>query len=209
MAQGQPRSGAQLRFGTMARSAVHLCIDMQRLFASEGPWPTPWMDRVLPVVETLVAHRPERTIFTRFIPPRSPAEVGGAWRRLYAHHVGVTRDALDPGLLDLVPPLQRFVPPARIIDKCTYSAFSGTGLHQELQQAAIDTLIVTGAETDVCVLATVFAAIEFGYRVVVVSDGVCSSSDAGHDALMQMYRERLQWQTEMAPSEAVIAAWTG
>ena len=31
-----------------------------------------------------------------------------------------------------------------------------------------DTLIVTGSETDVCVLATVLAAIDCGIRVVVV-----------------------------------------
>lgn len=27
---------------------VHLCLDMQRLFGRDGPWPTPWMERVLP-----------------------------------------------------------------------------------------------------------------------------------------------------------------
>jgi len=26
---------------------VHLCVDMQRLFTADGPWPTPWMDRAL------------------------------------------------------------------------------------------------------------------------------------------------------------------
>ena len=29
-------------------NAAHLCLDMQRLFSFEGPWPTPWMERVLP-----------------------------------------------------------------------------------------------------------------------------------------------------------------
>ncbi len=37
--------------------AVHLCIDMQRIFSSEGPWPTPWMERVLPNVIDLVGVR--------------------------------------------------------------------------------------------------------------------------------------------------------
>jgi len=35
---------------------VHLCVDMQRLFSRDGPWPTPWMDRVLPVVIDLASH---------------------------------------------------------------------------------------------------------------------------------------------------------
>lgn len=32
---------------------MHLCIDMQRIFAEPTPWHTPWMDRVLPVIEEL------------------------------------------------------------------------------------------------------------------------------------------------------------
>src|SRR3981081_3985159 len=28
--------------------AVHLCLDMQLLFGPQGPWSTPWMERVLP-----------------------------------------------------------------------------------------------------------------------------------------------------------------
>jgi nicotinamidase-related amidase len=52
-------------------NAVHLCIDMQNLFAPGAPWATPWMERVLPQVRALVEHAPERTIFTRFIPPQT------------------------------------------------------------------------------------------------------------------------------------------
>jgi nicotinamidase-related amidase len=52
-------------------NTAHLCIDMQRLFSDEGPWPMAWMPRVTPKVEQLVARAPERTIFTRFILRRS------------------------------------------------------------------------------------------------------------------------------------------
>jgi hypothetical protein len=34
----------------LGAEAVHLCIDMQRLFSADGIWPTPWMTRVLPSV---------------------------------------------------------------------------------------------------------------------------------------------------------------
>jgi nicotinamidase-related amidase len=37
-----------------------------------------------------------------------------------------------------------------------------------------DGLIISGSETDVCVLATVLAAVDLGYRVIVVRDGVSS-----------------------------------
>ncbi|MHC2279292.1 hypothetical protein ACVME8_005935 [Bradyrhizobium diazoefficiens] len=38
------------------------------------------------------------------------------------------------------------------------------------------------AETDVCVLSTVLSAVDLGFRVVIVEDALCSSSDVGHDA---------------------------
>jgi nicotinamidase-related amidase len=52
--------------------AVHLCIDMQNIFFKGGIWETPWMERVLPTIVTLVAWRTERTIFTRLSHPKGP-----------------------------------------------------------------------------------------------------------------------------------------
>ena len=61
--------GAQLLPLPPTERTVHLCVDMQRIFSAEGPWPTPWLDRVLLVVAALANRHPERTVFTRFIPP--------------------------------------------------------------------------------------------------------------------------------------------
>jgi nicotinamidase-related amidase len=72
-----------LRRDLEPRGTIHLCIDMQRLFAPDGPWPTPWMMRVLPVVAMLVEKAPERTIFTRFITAHSPSEASGMWSAYY------------------------------------------------------------------------------------------------------------------------------
>ena len=64
-------------------------MDMQRIFSADGPWPAPWMERVLPVVATLANRHRERTVFTRFILPsaRTRRQVcgsaithGGGWR---------------------------------------------------------------------------------------------------------------------------------
>ena len=88
-------------------NAAHLCVDMQRLFSSDGPWPTPWMERVLPTVTRLVAHAPARTIFTRFITPDEPDDASGMWRRYYEKWNATTRARLKPRMLDLMPPLER------------------------------------------------------------------------------------------------------
>ena len=62
-------------------SAVHLCVDMQRIFC--GWWATPWMERVLPIVTRIAERFPERTLFTRFITPATPADAIGRWRSYY------------------------------------------------------------------------------------------------------------------------------
>jgi nicotinamidase-related amidase len=186
---------------------VHLCVDMQRLFAKDGPWPTPWMERVLPVVAELAGRHPERTVFTRFITPSRAEDMPGMWRRYYARWQEATRDRLDPRLLELLPPLSQLNPPATVIDKTRYSGFSAPQLLSHLQAREADGLVITGSETDVCVLATVLDAVDLGYRVILVRDAVCSSSDAGHDALMQLYHRRYSEQIEVADARTVLDRW--
>jgi nicotinamidase-related amidase len=196
-----------LPFGPLGERAAHLCIDMQNLFAEGTPWHTPWMNRVLPVVMRLAERHPEHTIFTRFIPARDPDELPGSWRRFYRKWADLTLDRVDPSLLELVPPLRRLAPPAAVADKRVYSPFSEPALPQLLRQRAVDTLVISGAETDVCVLAAVMDAVDRGYRVVLARDAVCSSSDQTHDALMTLYGSRFSEQIETAETEAILAAW--
>jgi nicotinamidase-related amidase len=187
--------------------AVHLCVDMQRIFAKGGVWETPWMERVLPVIAGIAARFSERTVFTRFITPENAADRPGQWQTYYRRWQAATRARLPPDQLELVPDLGRLTPPATVIDKPAYSAFFCSGLDGFLQQKSVRTLVVTGAETDICVLSTVLDAVDRGYRVVIVEDALCSSSDAGHEALMTMYRTRLQEQIELVTADVLPELW--
>jgi len=186
---------------------VHLCVDMQRIFSGDGPWPTPWLLRVLPVVAELAGRFPQRTVFTRFITPQYPDDMPGMWQRYYTRWRDATRERLDPHLLDLLPPLAKLCPPAAVVDKTRYSAFAEPHLLAHLTERGCDGLVITGSETDVCVLATVLGAVDLGYRVTVVTDAICSSSDAGHDALLKVYRGRYGEQIETAKAEVVLSRW--
>jgi nicotinamidase-related amidase len=189
------------------KNAVHLCLDMQNIFGPAGLWATPWMAKVLPIIVSTVELAPQRTMFTRFIPPRRPENASGQWRLFYRRWEAATRSQLPAAQLELVPELQKFVPPALQCDKAGYSAFHGTALHERLRELNISTLIISGAETDVCVLATVLDAIDIGYRVIVLEDGLCSSSDPGHDALMSMYRTRYSSQIEVIDFPQLCEVW--
>ena len=188
-------------------NAVHLCIDMQNIFARGAIWETPWMERVLPAIAAICDRYAPRTVFTRFITPVHAEDRPGRWRRYFTKWERATRGKLPAGQLELVPALARFSPPAAVIDKPGYSAFVGSRLAAFLGEKAVDTVVVSGAETDVCVLASVLDAVDLGFRVVIVEDALCSSSDAGHDALMTMYRNRFAEQIELVRAEELPDLW--
>lgn len=50
-------------------------------------------------------------------------------------------------------------------------------------------------------------AIDHGYRVTLVTDAICSSSDACHEAMLTLYRERFSIQLGLAVSDQVLEAW--
>lgn len=189
------------------RRTVHLCLDMQGIFAPGSVWPTPWMHAVHPNIVRIAAHAPDRTIFTRFVPPPSSAEARGTWRHYYTLHSQSTLDTIDPAALDLIDPLAAFAPPAVVIDKPVYSAFLGTTLRQMLMARGADGIIVTGAETDVCVLATVLDAVDLGWPVYIISDGVCSSTDESHDAVLTLYRTRFYQQVQVLTTDVLLDIW--
>lgn len=193
--------------GKITGEAVHLCVDMQRLFGPGSPWAAPWVQRILPPLVRLVEYSPARTIFTRFIPARSPEDARGRWTRFYRKWEAVTLDRLNPDLLELLPPLEKFAPPAEKFDRITYSAFADGRLHNWLRGRDVTTLIVSGAETDVCVLATVLAAVDLGYRTIIVGNALASSADETHDALITLYDRRFDIQIELTEVEELLDSW--
>ncbi len=175
----------------------HLCVDMQRMFSEDTPWHVPWMARVSPEVLELAERHAGRTIFTRFIPPERAADAGGLWRSYYEKWWMMTGEHLPAEMRALMPSLARLAPPALVFDKPTYSPWVGSRLHTLLQQQAVRTLVVTGGETDVCVLATVLGAIDLGYRVILLGDAVCSGADDTHDASLSLLQSRFSMQVEV------------
>lgn len=197
-----------LTYGPLGPSCIHLCVDMQRLFAEGSPWETPWLPRVAHNVEQIVSRHPRNTIFTRFIPADHAGQGIGGWRRYYERWASMTLAVAGTQLISLLPSLARYAPPAHVVDKQVYSPWTEGLLDSLLSGTHIDTLVITGTETDICVLSTVLGAVDRGYRVIVVTDALCSSSDETHDALMTFYHQRLSLQVETADTEAVLRNWT-
>jgi nicotinamidase-related amidase len=201
------RSDSNLSNGPLGVNAVHICVDMQRLFAECTEWQMPWLRQVLPRIVEIVELNPTRTLFTRFLPARKAGHGVGMWRKYYERWRSMTMEELGPDMVALVPELAAYVPPAKVFDKYVYSPWLGSNLHETLREAEVDTVVITGGETDVCVLATALGAIDWGFRTVLVTDALCSSSDATHDALMTFYQGRLNQQLETATTEDILNTW--
>ena len=58
-----------LPFGFLDEHALHICIDMQRIFLEPGPWYAEAGLAILPKIEQIVHARNLQTIFTKFLTP--------------------------------------------------------------------------------------------------------------------------------------------
>lgn len=116
----------------------------------------------------------------------------------------MTLEKIDPALLELIPALAAFVPPAMVFDKHVYGPGVETHLHQHLQQRRIHTLIISGGETDICVLTAILGTVDVGYRVILARDALCSAQDATHDSIMNIYYNRFSSQIEVCTTEDIL-----
>jgi nicotinamidase-related amidase len=193
---------------TIGRDAVHVAVDLQRLFAEPAGWRVPELSTIVPNVADLTRAKPSRTVFTRFTVPARPEDAPGQWRRFYEHWSAFTGEKLDPELIGLLRELADLADPALVIDKPTYSAFEVPEFADTLRRLGADTLVFTGVETDVCVLATLLTAVDRGFRAIAVEDALASSSRQAHDATLRHILPRFDKQVEIATAAAVLAAWS-
>jgi len=68
-----------------------------------------------------------------------------------------------------------------VLYKRSYSGFRDTGLDMLLRDLGVDTVVLTGIHTHICVLHTAWDAFYYGYNVVVVRDAVAAFSREDHD----------------------------
>lgn len=184
---------------------THLCIDMQRMFAEDTPWHVSWMRLILPRVEEISTRHCDKTIFTRFIPPRHASDMTGMWKPYYEKWDMMTLEHLGVDMVDLVPSLEALVPPARSFDKATYSPWIDGALHRLLTGEKVETVVITGGETDVCVLAAAIGAVDLGYRVIILKDAVCSGTDETHNASLSLLGERFSAQVEILSTDDFLS----
>ncbi|HEY2890404.1 MAG TPA: cysteine hydrolase [Dongiaceae bacterium] len=191
----------------LGADTVHVVVDMQRLFAEETGWRVPTIEAVMPNIQRLVSHCTSRTLYTRFVTPPNAGAANGVWQRFYQRWPQVTTDQLSPKLFDLMAPLAAEAPAEAQIDKEGFSSFSAADFAAALDRLKAGTLVLSGVETDACVLATAIDAIDRGHRVVIARDAVTSFSLEAHRAALDHVLPRFAPLIDLAATTDIIAAW--
>lgn len=176
----------------LGKSPVLLVIDVQHDFMdSDGAVPCPATSvaggakEVIENIRRLVnaakiSNIP--TIFTKEIHRSSMIDMG---RELDGNE---PRHCLDgtkgPVLLDELGAEAKLAPNQYLVPKRRYSAFIGTDLVFLLNAFEADTLILTGAATNVCVHYTGADAHQHDYRIKVVEEATAGTSQEAHRAAL-------------------------
>ena len=102
--------------------------------------------------------------------------------RMKIHSLRGTRgaevvDDLKPEPTDVVLPKRRF------------SAFFKTDLDQTLRMLGVDTIVVTGMTTEVCVLMTVMDGLSLDFSAILLEDCSASRNREFHQGCLGLYRD--------------------
>jgi nicotinamidase-related amidase len=96
-----------------------------------------------------------------------------------------------------------------VIDKPGKGAFYATGLQQLLEERGIESLIVCGVTTEVCVHTTVREANDRGYRCIVAADCCGSYFPEFHETALRMVKAQGGIFGWVADSSRILAALNG
>jgi nicotinamidase-related amidase len=89
------------------------------------------------------------------------------------------------------------------IDKYNYGAFHRTSLLDDLAARGVDTVVVTGTVTQICVDETARGAFREGLKAIMVSDAVSSFDPALHQATLANFAMKFGW---VMTTEEILAA---
>jgi ureidoacrylate peracid hydrolase len=180
------------------RRAALIVIDMQNDFCD--PERTPMSVPMLPRLKAFIADARRaqvRVIFAQVLHDES--NESDVWNERPRHPAVLGTPGADfhP---DFVPLTDDYV-----IEKTRYSAFIRTNFEADLRAMGIETLIMTGIATNVCVESTARDAYQRDFRVVMVEDCCATMSQEAHEATLETFRRGFGGL--VCKAEDVVAAW--
>ena len=94
----------------------------------------------------------------------------------------------------------------RIVDKPGFGAFTGTDLDPWLRRQGVRALVLTGATANVCVLSTLYQAVDLGYDCLTVPDAIAGIDPATTETVCDLIRYQGGLFGSLAPADVVRRA---
>jgi nicotinamidase-related amidase len=196
-----------------ARPAL-IVVDMQNDFVREGaPLEVPDARATVPLQQSLIAAcreagvpviytrfiaGPERTLIWEWSPQHSPP-VCCCWPGFLRFYPDVDRELDCAAVIDELAPASG----DPVVDKYGYGAFHRTALDDVLRAHHVQSLLISGTVTQICVEETARGGFEHGYPTTIVSDAVSSYLPDLHAATLRSFALKFGW---VSPAAEVIAA---
>jgi nicotinamidase-related amidase len=161
-----------------------LVVDVQRYFTRERPAPMyPASDGVLERLRRFIDACRERGVLVVRIQAVIPDEsTEGVWRRHFGERWQTPSQLAPEADGTRFHPGFEPLPGDLVVTKPRYSSFIGTSLESTLRSRGIQTVIVGGLTTDVCVSSTSRDAFQHEFDVVTLSDCTAESTQARHES---------------------------
>ena len=93
-----------------------------------------------------------------------------------------------------------------VVPKRRYSGFFQTDMQMLLTELGVDTVIMTGMHTHMCVRHTTADAFQYGYDIIVPEDGVEAFTQADHDGGIAYFKST--YFAEITDCKTLIARWS-
>jgi nicotinamidase-related amidase len=184
------------------RTAV-LVIDMQRDFLEPGaPIATPGGLELVPRINRLTARARARGVPVIFTQEMHRADKSDFGIELEFEPPHCLEGTAGPELVDTLE-----VTPAdyRIVNKRRYDAFLGTDLEALLRNLGVESLLVVGVCTDICVASTVQHARNLDLRCYVLRDCVAGTTPERHEAALLCLGHVFGYVVSLAEVEPALA----
>jgi len=196
------------------RNPALVIVDMQNDFVREGaPMEVPdarktierhqqliafCRKRGIPIVYTRFLAGPNRTLMWEWS-PQLEAPILACQRGHHRYYADMDRT------LHCVDVIDEIYPEAGdyVIDKYGYGAFHSTNLEDTLRSLGVESLIITGTVTQICVEETGREAFHHGYKTTLVSDAVSSYMPDLHAATLKNFAHKFGW---VMTTEEVLTA---
>lgn len=196
------------------RESALIVVDMQNDFVRVGaPLEVPearntianhqgliqaFRKRNLPVIYTKFVSHPHYYLLWDWSPQCAPP-TKCCWKgheRFYSD-LNDKRECTD--VIDELRPHERDL----VIEKNGYGAFHETGLDKKIRSFGLNSVVITGTVTQICVEETAREAFHHGFRATMAEDAVSSFAPDLHAAAIKNFSMKFGW---VANSQSIIEA---